>query len=410
MTISADYCFISPEERKEATVPVLVVWDDNLEAMWALPVAQKGPVQYAVNWFVQKLDEAGYRGVRLSLKTEQELAILNLKKAVAAARIGETALIESPVRCSKANGMMEKSVKTWEGQMRTVKHHLETVLKSKIVEDHVIMQWMAVWVAEIIIKTREASHGTIAYEAMTGHKCKHKWVPFGELVNFKIEQDKTNKRVMESNWGMGIFVGVISRSTEYLVMNKDIIFKASDNTRVTEGEAHRPDIIDELKVTVEDYVSEGAKAQHVGARVPQAGGEGVVSAPVVGRGCAPRRLQFKDQDFMKYGYSVGCPGCLWTETGMGKRQKHSESCRRRIEVAMSEDPMDKVRLGENREHMEHWMAREIEKGEEKAAEGAVVEDPRMEEEPKEEPKVEETATPMEEERKEYVDEAMMGRK
>ena len=43
-----------------------------------------------------------------------------LKNATAAARVGEAVPIESPVRASKSNGMMENAVKTWQGQLRTI--------------------------------------------------------------------------------------------------------------------------------------------------------------------------------------------------------------------------------------------------------------------------------------------------
>ena len=50
------------------------------------------------------LDQSGYEGQKISFKTDQEVSILALKKAIAALRIGETVPIESPVRASKSNG------------------------------------------------------------------------------------------------------------------------------------------------------------------------------------------------------------------------------------------------------------------------------------------------------------------
>ena len=44
ITISLDYCFMTPMEKTQHTCPVLVVFDADLEAIWALPVETKGPM------------------------------------------------------------------------------------------------------------------------------------------------------------------------------------------------------------------------------------------------------------------------------------------------------------------------------------------------------------------------------
>ena len=49
-----------------------------------------------VKWIGDRLDEIGYRGVAITLKSDQEPTILALKKAVAAKRSGVTMPIDSP--------------------------------------------------------------------------------------------------------------------------------------------------------------------------------------------------------------------------------------------------------------------------------------------------------------------------
>ena len=51
--------------------------------------------------------------------------MLALKKAIAVARRAETPFIESPVRESKSNGLMERMVRSWQGQFRTLKTYFE---------------------------------------------------------------------------------------------------------------------------------------------------------------------------------------------------------------------------------------------------------------------------------------------
>ena len=98
VTISIDYCFMSPEEAEQDTTPILIMYDDNLEAIWAILVQAKGAVPFVVSWCVETLDVAGYSNTEITIKSDQEPAILSLKAAIAANRAGTTAIIDSPVR------------------------------------------------------------------------------------------------------------------------------------------------------------------------------------------------------------------------------------------------------------------------------------------------------------------------
>ena len=60
------------------------------------------------------------------------MSIIALKKAAAASRNGETVPIESPVRASKSNGMMEAAVGRWQAQLRPAKHYAEAMLGKRI--------------------------------------------------------------------------------------------------------------------------------------------------------------------------------------------------------------------------------------------------------------------------------------
>ena len=51
-----------------------------------MAVEFKGPTPCAVNWLVNKVDQAGCRGVKVVLKSDQEESIIALKNAVAVKR------------------------------------------------------------------------------------------------------------------------------------------------------------------------------------------------------------------------------------------------------------------------------------------------------------------------------------
>ena len=71
----------------------------------------KGPTESAVKWLSGKIDQAGCRGIKVVLKSDQEESIIALKKAVAILRQAPTVNIESPVRDSQAKGNAERVVR-----------------------------------------------------------------------------------------------------------------------------------------------------------------------------------------------------------------------------------------------------------------------------------------------------------
>ena len=114
VTFSADYAFMTPEELDEEMQPSLIMYDDHEGAFWATSVRAKGVNEAVVRYVKEILDHSGYEGQKLTSKTDQEASIVALKRAVTAARTGETVPIESPVRASKSNGMMESAVGVWQ--------------------------------------------------------------------------------------------------------------------------------------------------------------------------------------------------------------------------------------------------------------------------------------------------------
>jgi hypothetical protein len=138
VTVHMDYAFMVPEEAEKDMQPTLVIYDDDKKTMWALAVEQKGVTEGIVRYLVGALDQSGYQGQKLTMKTDQEPAILALKRAVSAERVGETVPIEAPVGASKSNGMMENAVKLWQEQLRTIKHDVESRFKKKIEVDSVL--------------------------------------------------------------------------------------------------------------------------------------------------------------------------------------------------------------------------------------------------------------------------------
>ena len=213
ITFNADYAFLTPEEKEEDMQPSLVMFDDDKESFWAIGVETKGPSEAVVKYVKGILDQSGYEGQKISFKTDQEVSILALKKAIAALRVGETVPIESPVRASKCNGKMENAIGRWQAQLRTTKHFAESKLGRRIEVGGVLFSWLIPYVTEILNKFKVGTDGRTPYERITGHKCRHIAIGFAEQVDFMLEGDKNKQHKADGKLMTGVFLGYIWRST-----------------------------------------------------------------------------------------------------------------------------------------------------------------------------------------------------
>ena len=49
----------------------------------------------------------------------------------------------------------------------------------------------------------------------------------------------------------------------------------------------------------------------------------------------PRRIRLRQEDFIEYGYTVGCPECKSIQLDSNVRRGHNEECRARMEEELS---------------------------------------------------------------------------
>jgi hypothetical protein len=71
VTWNADYAFMGAEEAEEGMQPTLVMYDDDKQSFWALGVRQKGANDATVKYCVETIDQSGYRGEKVTFKTDQ---------------------------------------------------------------------------------------------------------------------------------------------------------------------------------------------------------------------------------------------------------------------------------------------------------------------------------------------------
>ena len=96
--MSVDYAFKIAEEADDKTASVSVAYEHRTKPLWVLEADHKRvDSSIAADLLVGKLKVAGYGGVKVTLKSDNEASIIALEMAIAVRRKAEAALIESPV-------------------------------------------------------------------------------------------------------------------------------------------------------------------------------------------------------------------------------------------------------------------------------------------------------------------------
>ena len=129
VTVSLDYSWTDGDDETVGNMESPVV--DIIDAMFAIPTKKKGVIKWVITLIVKKLETLGYGGVKVTLKSDGEPAMKAVVEAVALARKAETAIIQPPKRESKCNGAAARAVRTWRGQLITLKCHLGDMTKAE---------------------------------------------------------------------------------------------------------------------------------------------------------------------------------------------------------------------------------------------------------------------------------------
>ena len=92
----------------------------------------------------------------------------------------ETVLEHPPAGESQSNGVIEKSVDTIVGLMRTMLDALETRIGQKIPADSVVLTWLVEHASYIYSRFNVDKNGRTPYERWKGRKCRRALGEFGE--------------------------------------------------------------------------------------------------------------------------------------------------------------------------------------------------------------------------------------
>ena len=81
-------------------------------------------------------------------------------------------MIESPDRVSKSNVKMERAIRTFQSQFRTLRCQLEDRIHEKVPKGSLIMSWLINFTSDVLNRYKVHPNGRTNYEMTTGHRFK----------------------------------------------------------------------------------------------------------------------------------------------------------------------------------------------------------------------------------------------
>ena len=366
--VCMDYGFLSKKDKAQETNPMIVMIDDN-GAVYGRIVGQKGvgenrEMEWLIRDMNEELDSWGHRGKKLIIKSDQEVSIEALQKAVADTRSGETIPELAPRGESQSNGRAEDAVRRIREYARVLKEQLEDKIQDVLDPGDCIMQWLVRWAALLITLFSVGTDGKSAYERIRGKRCKTEVIRFGEKVRYKQLKGVDSGGTMDSSWHEGVWLGHNRNSSEIIIGTPDGVVAAwavkrlpveeQWDAQAVKGMTGTPGATSDNRPTIKVPIQ---------VRFDDRGPEEPDEVRERKREEGPRNIYTRAKDLKdKYGYTVGCEGCMRAKAGrrvVGPRT-HTPECRARVEKAMAEDDQDRERVQKYQERITEFLEERVE--------------------------------------------------
>ena len=213
-------------EADDTKANILIARDSKSRVCVAIPVPKKGAD--SEDWNLKEtlrfLDVLGYSNI--ILKSDQERALASLIKKIRTHRGDQTQTMQdnTPVGDSRSNGLVERTIQTVQGQIRTMRSALEARLGIKVAPNSPAFAWLVSHAANIITLCEVGTDGRVPYQRLRGRKMQPEPVEYGEsvmclpLTNFDLGN-------AEARWIPGVFIGMKLNSGEKVVATENGIIK-----------------------------------------------------------------------------------------------------------------------------------------------------------------------------------------
>ena len=349
-----DYAFMGDEGDAGHTITMLVAREKKTKMVMSTAVPSKSTGRFVVDRVWAFMQELGIEAQDVVVKTDQEPAIKHLVDEIGRRKgeVGGRWIKEnSPVDSHASNGIVERAVRSVQGQVRVLKGALEDRWGAKITAKHMVIPWLMEYASHLLNRYEVGHDGRTAYERCKGKPAKTMGVEFGEKVLWRRKPAGGAMAKLTVLWEEGVFLGVKGRTGEFVVGDSKGVWKtrtiqrtpmtarwAPSNAELIQGvpwntgdhdDRADGDRLEVIKLGHEDFASTN----------PPAAKEHFGNVPV------PRRVKIAKEDLVMHGYTAKCEGCRAMMAGRPQKP-HSEECRRRMEGLMKEHP--KMRKAQKR--------------------------------------------------------------
>ena len=224
-----------------------VGWSETSDTVWVSEDLATGGIRaHLVSakgngdpWIAGKIkddiEEFGYGGAPVRIKSDQEPAIVDVQRAVIAKRgNAPTIPVNSPVGDSQYNGRVENAIKKVRNMLKTSPSSLESRWGVRVARDHPVYLWVFEWAAGLI---HVEDLGKTAVQLIRGSKSSRNIAHFGEKISYKpLKLSSHHRGNMEDNFLDGIFLGMRLRSDEFLIGTTRGVIKTRTLRRRVEEE------------------------------------------------------------------------------------------------------------------------------------------------------------------------------
>ena len=133
------------------------------------------------------IEEFGYGGALVRVKSDQEPAIVDVQRAVSAKRgSAPTILVNSPAGDSQSKGRVENAIKKVRNMVKTILSSLESRWGVRVTRDHPVHPWMFEWAADLMTRYAHVGDlGKTAVQLIRGSKSSRNIAQFGEKILYK---------------------------------------------------------------------------------------------------------------------------------------------------------------------------------------------------------------------------------
>ena len=339
-----DFMFMG-EEGEEGKWTILVAKERLSKMTLATAVPLKTTGGFVARRVEGSLREIGCLAIDINVKTDNEEAIKHLAEEVGRVRAaaggqGRYNLETSPAYSSSSNGIVERGIRSVQAQVRVIRSALEEKLNVKVDSQHSVWPWIVEYAAFLLNRAEVGRDGRTAYERCKGKRGRVPGLVFGEGVLWRRRPIGRKLAKLTCLWEEGIFLGIKGASGEYIVGDGKGIWKTRTIARRPIDERWTPGNMALVAGVPWRQSEHDDKADGEAWRmdVPPVVAPRMDDAePGEWKAVVPRRMGLRREDFEKYGYSGGCPGCKALLKGTA-RQGHSDACRRRMEKEMHGDP------------------------------------------------------------------------